>query len=715
MSLNKTKCLLELRSLIEVPEYTSKNIGGKTYVATMLKNIEDLGFTFSEKLIKRLWVLSIDDVTSIYKSVVPILKEMKGANVKHKPMYVNFPEQVMEASDAELYINAIVHYISVAFGSVILTEHERQERFPLIGNYNLKVIDIAGADEYANTIKNLMASKITLSEVQKSYVKNYYDDNKSSFIISEMPNKENRAYVAAILYADNNLSGLKGVLTTPTDVLRFVVALSDGDISLVENTKFKKFKRSERRLLMKLLESMGSKGLTYLEENMVKYRGNWIRLAEILHPGEFNMSCPKAYRAFSTLRSNKTIETFNSKVENLFESKKYLDCASLLSQHPTELARRLDSLLRKSKKKDAIVKTFKSIASDVSTNVLLNVKSHFLGRTKKSDSRIFFPKGAIAKFKVIDSNIKPLDEATCSKIVSVVEKTLIKRFSTDSKLGNVFIDDKLKTVNVPFALRSASHSFKTIARGSRVKIDGDKKTIRLFTYWKNGLKPGVALRADGYGAWDDGDRIDIDLSVIFLDDKFEGSGQVSWTRLREEDNLSVHSGDITSAPNGASEFIDINISKALSSGHRYAAANIYCYTGQNFADMNECFAGVMLRNDFKSGEIYDAKTVEHKFDLTAMGVASIPMLFDLKTREIIWVDLSMKDRASHFSRTVHGNQKSMSALVQGIVEMKKPTMYDLLTLHAKGRGKIVKNKALAKNVYDLKYVIDNVPEILTLI
>ena len=35
---------------------------------------------------------------------------MVGANVEYRPMYPNFPKQVVEASDCELLVYALTHY-----------------------------------------------------------------------------------------------------------------------------------------------------------------------------------------------------------------------------------------------------------------------------------------------------------------------------------------------------------------------------------------------------------------------------------------------------------------------------------------------------------------------------------------------------------------------------------------------------------------------------
>nr|MCU0353066.1 hypothetical protein [Cytophagales bacterium] len=83
------------------------------HLAAFLKNIESLGYTFSQPLMERVRTLSLTEVTAFYEQLVKDLKTMVGANVKYKPMYPNFPAQVMETSRFELYINAIVHYITL--------------------------------------------------------------------------------------------------------------------------------------------------------------------------------------------------------------------------------------------------------------------------------------------------------------------------------------------------------------------------------------------------------------------------------------------------------------------------------------------------------------------------------------------------------------------------------------------------------------------------
>ena len=93
---------------------------------SMIKNFEALGFSVSADLFGQMRLLSGAELKQFYKDVMPCLKEMVGADKTYLPMYPNFPQQVMDASDAELIINALVHYLT--FGALIKWHFYLSER-----------------------------------------------------------------------------------------------------------------------------------------------------------------------------------------------------------------------------------------------------------------------------------------------------------------------------------------------------------------------------------------------------------------------------------------------------------------------------------------------------------------------------------------------------------------------------------------------------------
>jgi hypothetical protein len=174
--------------------------------------------------------------------------------------------------------------------------------------------------------------------------------------------------------------------------------------------------------------------------------------------------------------------------------------------------------------------------------------------------------------------------------------------------------------------------------------------------------------------------------------------------LKSDSIKAYHSGDIVSAPRGASEFIDIDIPSALKHNARYIIANVNIFTGQKYKDIPECFAGCMFREKPQSGEIYDPKTVEYKFDLASESGVAVPLIFDMVENQIIWCDMNIavsSDNGGWRANNVENNAKGIVAIGKALTELSKPNLYDLFKLHAKARGKLVKERKEADIVFGL--------------
>jgi hypothetical protein len=418
-------------------------------------------------------------------------------------------------------------------------------------------------------------------------------------------------------------------------------------------------------------------------EDMLRWKQRWIRLGEKLHPGEYSKEYPKVVEAFGVLRNDVEFSTFNSIVEKAF-ARKDLDAAMItLIGRPGEFARRLDQMLRMANGRQSteISDYFSLLATQVSTPVLLQVRQHFISRNNLHDVRVFFPKGNLAKAKAINNNLTAINSTARKSIITSCDNALKQRFSRQSALGKVYIDENLRDYVLPFSQRSASSSMKTVVRGSRMKLD-DKDTLRFFVWWKNGSG-----------------RTDIDLSATLLDEDLNYTGVLSYYNLK--DFGGCHSGDIVDAPNGASEFIDVSLSKLRKAGVRYVAMTLHSYTSQKYSELPECFAGWMSRENANSGEVFEPKTVQNKLDITAQSQIALPLIIDVVENAVIWCDLSMK-RNDLSMNNVSGNLSGIQASLRSMVSMEKPNVYDLLELHASARGTIVKNPKDADVVFSVE-------------
>lgn len=664
----------------------------RQYVATINKNIENLGFVFSEELFKALSKHAIGELGEFYLKLVPMLKMLIGADVEYKPMYPNFPEQVMEMSSVELYLNAIVHYWSVG---TLYPATEKQERLPLFDEGKVRVLDLGTLKEFWEIFFNLYHSKTSLSQMDKEDLAWFFKEGAINphlkFMDLTIPHKENAAYICGKVLLDPTKKDIvSNNITTATDVLRLCVAMSDGDVSLATNTKFRSFRRVERRTILRLLRD---KNL----EDMYRYKEQWKRLGEKLHPMEQRMRVqfPSVAEKFKALFEDEHIETFNSTVHKAMEAGEWGRALDLLVKRPGELARNLDFLLRNTDKKEDVINYFTVASNSVSTTVLLQIREHFAHRDD-CKYRVFFPKGNLAKSYNIPNELPELDIKWKESIQKICENTLVINYMQRGFLGKVYLSDAYKNFIVPFSQRSASKTFKACTRGSRFPVSSEASVIRGFIWWTNTSDEAVR------DYWENDNRVDIDLSATFFNDEWKYMEHVSYSNLRSEAYRACHSGDIVDGGplngEGVSEFIDIDIESALKYGARYVVFQAYDFTGDGFNKLPHAMFGWMERKEVNSGEIFEPKTVVQKMDLTANTTTAIPVVFDLVTKEFIWCDMT----AGHgIASNVENRLSAVAATCYSVVNMNKPNLYDLIKLHIRARGIEVKTPKEADIVFDI--------------
>jgi hypothetical protein len=638
------------------------------YLASLLKNLERLGFTAGAALIAHLRTCSVEQLVRLAADLIPALRHLVGAHVVYDPMYPNFPAQVMQTTRAELYLNAILHYLT--HGRL---RFEKRQRKPLLERTSLRVIDLGDEAAFRAICTTLLAAKSALSPAHRADLAWFfqtYGDEAIALIPPEVPLRENIALLGALLlrHTTHGNERLRRFVTTATDVLRLATALSDGDVSLATATPFGRFTRAERRMLLELLEGCGS-----ITEDLLRYPEPWKRLGERLHPGEYAARFPRSAAAFDIIRNDRPFATFRSRVEGAIGAGRLDEALALLRERPGELTRRLDHLLRRAEQPDAVVAAFGDVAGQVSTPVLLQTLAHFVHRPFGHPLRSFFPKGEVAKAQVIANRLPPLDEERCEGVVAICRETLVNRFRERPTLGTVFVDERLRDYPIPFAQRSASKALRTIPRGSRLPL-GAGGTVRFFLWWKEGLVNG---RPTG--------RVDIDLSAVLYDADWRYVEHISYTNLKSEQYRAAHSGDIVTAPNGACEFIDLDIDSVVRYGGRYVVTALNSFSGQPFCDLPECYAGWMLRREPQSGEVFQPQTVQQKIDVAANTRICLPVILDLVERRVVWADLALRRNPRWFNN-VEGNQQGMLLMGQALTTLVKPDLYELFTLHAAARG-----------------------------
>lgn len=730
-------------------------------IATINANIMSYGYSIDgstfDALIKNNVSMSREMLTFVYSSMSAILSVLTGGNLKYKPMYPNFPAQVMEMDECELYINAIVHYMT--FGEW-LPEYEEKTRLPLPQKDSLKPVQIVFDLKYLSDIlMNLLSSPTSLSEQDKEDIGTIYDIasrydwcigygcklqsplymDYSKVIVF----KETRAFMQKIL-ADRNADFYRlpivNMCETITDVLRMAVAFSDGDVSLAEISKFKKFTRAERRLILGAIETIlikrisnkvspiysmtssedlfeaarESHSIDYIIEEMFLHREQFLRLGEIVHPGteKYRKQFPFTACLYDVLRNEK-VSSYYGKIDAAIANKDTKELVRLLSSRPGEFARRLDMLLRKNiVNSKTIITEFNRVATQVSNNVLYQVLAHFtdIGTNLNhySEPRIFFPKGQVAKAYVKANTNGPIEMSNVYQIINICNNAIMKSYLNRDYMGLCYVNPALKNFVMPFSQRSASSASRVLTRGSRMKLDDSSNVIRGFVHWTN-LQRG-----------DHEERVDIDLSAAFYDENFNYVTHISYTNLRNDFGCS--SGDITNGGSpdgdGVAEFIDIDLNAftnhKLADRARYVVFQVYSYTNQPFDTMPRASFGWMEREDADFGEIFEPSTVVNKMKLTAKTTVSIPVIFDLQTREFIWADLATGiSNRGMVPNNVETNLRGTSLMLYATVNMHKTSVFDVVSKNVKARGSFTHNMEEADIIFDLEKGTDETKKYIT--
>lgn len=620
-------------------------------LATAIVNLQNLGYVFKSEDQGVILSASQENLQEIIEAA----KNLKG-DVQYKVMYPNFPKQVVEASDIELFLNALLHYTGDMVGLRIMPEYIEEVREKLDENVKTDTLSVAFENDVRDLLVEIASQGQPFSAQDLADITTLAENiGEDDMLLIEMPEitvKENLVQLVKMFPEHDFSASFK----TVTDVLRLAVAYSDGDVSLAENTKFH-LSRKQRRTVLSLLDNVLTNNFDNVED-FGRYAEQWKRLAYQLHYHEY--ASARVKDALRIVQSKK-IRSFDSRVEEAISGRDLNTVVSLLSSRPGVFARRLAEVLRKF---DAdrlfVVEAFAKVSSKVSVRVLVQLWNHFNGPTSDVLSHTVFQIKSRNQKTGVKENALIGDQ---SDVIDAIEAGLRNRFDKKVYVKNENDDAYV----IPMGVRSASSGLRVVGRGSRMKMADDKSTIRMFMHWRD-------IDEDGWT-----NRVDLDLSGFFMNEDFTNTQTISYYNLYGDE--AVHSGDITSAPDGAAEFIDVNIEKALANGWRYVAMTVYSYTGQTFDRIPEAWAGVMLRDKVQSGEIFEASTVEHRYDLNSNSRNSTPVVFDLKTREMIWWDSEVSTHNNSLFN-VANNESRLSMTMKSLVHSKFMTVDKLVELSA---------------------------------
>ncbi|KAB2368202.1 TerD family protein [Actinomadura montaniterrae] len=473
-----------------------------------------------------------------------------------------------------------------------------------------------------------------------------------------IPVRENRAVVnLARLNA-----GLPLLLDTVTDVLRLACALSDGDVTLAEPTRFRSPRRPLRRALLAGLDEVVRDSPAKLGD-VGPYREEWKRLGERLHPHE-HPAYPYAADVFAVARGEKAARSFAGRVEVLVGAGDVAGAARLLSSAPGMLFRSADRLLRTAESdrdRDAVFEALEAAAGGASGRVVLSLREHLLNRLgKPGRARVFANR--LGRGAVVPDARPPLGGDVRKRLAALLDGEIARRLP---EAGHLLVDPDVLDVALPMSGKAAASGLGVLPRGSMSPVEGE--LLRFFVYWKQARH-----------------TTDFDLSALMLDGDFLNPAWLSYTSLTQVGG--AHSGDITAAPDGASEFIDLRLGEVRA---RVIIPQVNVYSGEGFEQVAESFFGFMLRGAEQEGRPFEPRTVRMKSDLRGAGRVALPLAFlrgDDGRWRAKWLHLFLRGRPAF--NQVEGNRVTTAALVRAVAERRYLTVRYLTGLWASKGGTI---------------------------
>ena len=593
---------------------------------------------------------------------------------EYRPFYPDFPVQVRTASEATLLVNAALHYLGDVVGVRILPDYRPSPREPLPGDDGaLTELDLATKQDLERIVADLVAQATPFSAQDRADLMAL-----RGFGPGRAPHVAVKENLAVLTVAFPGLD-FSGSYRTVTDVLRLAVAMAGGDISLAEPCRFPSFSRAQRRRLLGLLDAVGqTQDSRDSAEEMAQRSERWKRLARHLRAGDYARRFPRATALLHQVASGGAEAGFTSHLEEALAHRDLEGALRLLTTRPGVFARRLNHLLRlcgDDAARERVVAGFARVAPEVSLPVLVRLWEYFSSPGPEVlPWRVVSIKAATgAKTTLIPSTRRPGPADAAA--VRAVEEALRQR----GHLGRITVDQGLyEGYTVPLGQRSASPGLRTAGRGTRLPLPAGE-TIRFFLHWRD-LPEATEPSGPPVTVNSRGTRVDLDLSAFFVSEDFTRTEQIAYYNLRS--TAAVHSGDLTSAPDGAAEFIDVTLTEALRQGWRYVVMTVHSFSHHPLSEVPECWAGAMARGtDPQRGEVFEASTVMQRLDLTSPGFNATPFVIDLAERRLIWWDLPVGVGEHQVANLDHSSNRVLAHLLD-LLEGRRMRLAHLLGLLA---------------------------------
>ena len=698
---------------IYIAKNTNNNINETLSIeelATLIKKFEGYGYIFSKELAITISKEERNVIIDKLKAVIKVIEDFKS-DKNYTVFYKNFPDEVINMSEVDLYINQILHYwIGYLPSNSENIIKEDVEPSKLVKARELNLID----DEMIEKLFiDLLSSNVTLSE-------QYLDDVcvlASTKSIKELEKymeyiqmKETLTTVSSYILKKEGV--LIGNFKTATDILRLIAKIS-GDELNNKHIHFAYFSRTELSQLMTKLENLQNP-----MPDIKRYSKPWHTFFK-LYAKKINFhKYPKVRNAVDMLFGDISYMTergkINEKIKRLpIMSEEELD--NFVKEYIVfygDYVREILSLLNKAKENqyEKLLLGLENCVTKVNTRILFQLYDRIINlkANNKTVPRLVNSKG---KWRILQESINLSDELL-NRVLQIVEDGIKTQLKEKESLGKVYIDEYYKNIMLTTSEKDSNVSLRPMTRGSRIKFNPNAEVLRFFVAWKNLDEKTLKELNTAYSKLDEKtlkeltpmySRVDVDLSALTFNENLEFNDVVAY--YNQKKSGFAFSGDITNAPEGALEYIDVfDLERLKKKGNRYILMQIRSYNGYTFEEINSVYAGVMELTSIEAKEkknMYSTAITEG-FQIVSSERTTNTILVDLKNYEYIWLDMNMDSyKLDIFQNALNYEEiPYLNDMLRYFSRKQYVTMYDLLKLNANVRGILTKNKKEADVIFE---------------
>ena len=560
----------ELRTVSVTLNYVPLSEEGLIKAMTVNEELLSLGCTFAP-----------GDIVALAKSKdldsLPARIRAYAGDVAAKPMYPDFPSQVMETDECVFRFHQLLHYLSTYGVEEITGMKVSRGWLPEVQDTEKTEADtslleakvlglISTEDKYIFPYRKILSVTERMDEKQRliirECVKHLSPEELSGVTVTF---KQNLLDVFYAVFSDPELCSGDKIIYLHT------LCQHTGDVwkcmdYCLTRCKYH-FRTSQKRLIVKLLESYPAGDF---RENLILSNKKGERVLLMLRFIDFNEYArePEFKKAVADLRSGK-LRSWESGAKFLAE-RGDPDALELYASRPGLMLRHLTYLMRRGYKAKDIFDRLMPSADKLKTQTLVSLMNFF-----SSDEFEQVSNERYGEALIIREMLKPL---LCARLAANDTAIRGKRIFLD-KSGFDLDCSEIRVTD-----KSAEGGY--IRSGLAYRIPGEVRRIRFFVYWNDEKRVDVDLH--GSAARCSGESINVGWNASY------------------KNGVMVFSGDITHSD--AAEYIDIDLDAAQGDVD-WVAANINLFDGYpTFAEIDTCFAGAMAVD--KTGaevKLYDPK------------------------------------------------------------------------------------------------------------